>query len=390
MKKWAYSLVLLLLAGCGNEKNADSSSLPESAHSAEDSSGQEVPAVQDENRISFLAVGDNLIHRQIYEEMETADGYNFKPLYTAVAEDIQQADLAFVNQESILGGDDLGFSTYPAFNTPSQMAGDLADLGFNLVSLANNHTLDKGTQGVLNTLEIWDKQSDRVLSTGAFNSQEERDAIPLITVKGVTFSFLAYTYGTNGIKADTPYRLNYFTEERVKEDLRRAKEQSDMVIVSAHWGEEYGQEPTDYQKHYAQLLADEGADIIIGNHSHTIQPIEWIEGKEGTQTLVTYSLGNFIASTPNDVSLLGGMLTFDIQKPDLTIENVHFEPLVIQYEATDPSEILTRHHFSVNKLDEYTEEQARKHGMNGYEGHDVSIDRFHQWVEEIIDPQFRK
>src|SRR5699024_9682891 len=198
---------------------------------------------------------------------------------------------------------------------------------------------------------------------------------PTIEMKGVTFSFLAYTYGTNGIEPDVPYRLNYFDEDLVRQDVERAKEQSDMVIVSAHWGEEYALEPNDYQKHYAQLLADLGVDVVIGTHSHTIQPMEWLTGKDGNQTLVMYSLGNFIASTPNDESLLGGMVTFDIVKPELTIENVHFEPLVIQYEATDPDEILTRHNFSVNKLKNYSEEQAKQHGLNGYDGHSVSIDR---------------
>lgn len=269
------------------------------------------------------------------------------------------------------------------------MAGDLADLGFDLVSLANNHTLDKGVQGVKNTLEIWEEQSDRVIATGAFDSQEDRDEIVTFEKDDVTFSFLAYTYGTNGIPADVPYRVNYFDEDLIRQDVERAKEQSDVVLVSAHWGVEYSLEPNDFQKQYAQLFADLGVDVVIGHHSHSIQPIEWVTGEEGNETLVIYSLGNFLASTPNDVSLLGGMVTFDFVKPDLTIENVHFEPLVIHYDATVPSQLLTRHNFSVNKLKDYTQERANQHGLNGYNGYDVSLDRLNQWVEEVIDPSFR-
>jgi len=344
-----------------------------------------------EKTISFLAVGDNLIHSQIYEEAELDEGgYDFKPFYAPFAQEIQQADLAFINQESIIGGDDLGFSIYPAFNTPSQMAQNLADIGFNLVSGANNHSLDKGVQGVQNTLTIWGHQSDRTLFTGIFDSAEEREKIPLVEIKGITFSFLAYTYGTNGVQADAPYRVNYLNETQIRQDVERAKAQSDRIIVSAHWGEEYAQFPNEEQKQWAQLFADLGVAVVIGTHSHTLQPMEWLTGKDGNQTLVAYSLGNFLASTPNDVSLLGGMLTFDIQKPDLTIENVVLEPLVIHYEATDPSEILTRHHFSIDRLENYTEEQAKRHGLNGYNGHSVSMDRFYNWADTIIPSDFRK
>lgn len=394
LKKWSWSLLILALAGCGitHPTQAPSSTTDESAASTSTSSEDPATDLPEESDVlSFVAVGDNLIHSQIYDESKLPDGtYDFSPRYALLAPDIEAADLAYVNQESILGGDDLGFSTYPAFNTPSDMAGQLADMGFNLVSIANNHTLDKGIQGVRNTLSIWEEHSNDVLVTGAFDSQEARDAIPTVEMGGITFSFLAYTYGTNGIQADVPYRLNYFSEERVTQDVQRAKEQSDFVIVSAHWGDEYAQEPNDFQKSYAQLLADLGVDVVIGAHSHTIQPIEWVQGKDGSETLVLYSLGNFLASTPNDVALLGGMVNFDIQKSDLTIENVRFEPLVIHYEASVPSDIYTRESFYVTKLKDYTEEEARAHGLNGYENHTVSIDRFHQWVDTIIDPAFRQ
>src|SRR5699024_8799973 len=107
------------------------------------------------------------------------------------------------------------------------MAKNLADIGFNLVSGANNHSLDKGVQGVQNTLTIWGHQSDRTLFTGIFDSAEEREKIPLVEIKGITFSFLAYTYGTNGVQADAPYRVNYLNETQIRQDVERAKAQSD-------------------------------------------------------------------------------------------------------------------------------------------------------------------
>lgn len=162
----------------------------------------------EEKRVSFIRVGDNLIHNVIFEEAQIEDGtFDFKPMFENVAEDIEAADLAFINQETLMGGDNFGFSGYPAFNTPSDMADNLNTLGFDLVNGASNHSLDKGKQGIGNTLEIWDKQED-MLFTGVFDSRAERDAIPVIERDGVTFSFLAYTYGTNGIEPDVSYRLN--------------------------------------------------------------------------------------------------------------------------------------------------------------------------------------
>ncbi|MGB7460936.1 MAG: CapA family protein, partial [Carnobacterium jeotgali] len=211
-----------------------------------------------------MGVGDNLIHNVIFEEAQLEDGtFDFKPMFENVAEEIETADLAFINQETLIGGDDFGFSGYPAFNTPSDMSADLNELGFDLVNGASNHSLDKGRQGVVNTLDIWDKQEDMVF-TGVFDSQEERDAIPVIERDGVTFSFLAYTYGTNGIEPDVSYRLNYFDEALITQDIERAKKVSDFVIVSAHWGDEHMLEPNEFQKKYAQLFADLEVDAVIG------------------------------------------------------------------------------------------------------------------------------
>lgn len=326
MKKIGWLVIVLAVSGCAKsavEKPFDESS--EQVSSSE-SAIQAEHAASEEKRVSFVGVGDNLIHNVLFEEAQLEDGmFDFKPMFENVAEDIEAADLAFINQETLMGGDDFGFSGYPAFNTPSDMANNLNTLGFDLVNGASNHSLDKGKQGVINTLEIWDKQENMVF-TGVFDSQEERDAIPVIERDGITFSFLAYTYGTNGIEPDVSYRLNYFDETLITQDIERAKQISDFVIVSAHWGEEHMLEPNEFQKKYAQLFADLEVDAVIGTHPHVIQPIEWIEGKNGNQTLVVYSLGNFLSamSTGTENNMLGGMISFDfvLTEEEKIIENV--------------------------------------------------------------------
>ncbi len=392
MKKTGFLLAALLLSGCGNEvveKPTDTSSeIVPTSESSDKLENQN----NEEKRVSFIGVGDNLIHNVIFEEAQLADGsFDFKPMFENVADDIESADLAFINQETLIGGDEFGFSGYPAFNTPSDMANNLNELGFDLVNGASNHSLDKGKKGIINTLEIWDRQEDMVF-TGVFDSQEERDAIPVIERDGVTFSFLAYTYGTNGIEPDVSYRLNYFDEDLITQDIERAKEVSDFVIVSAHWGDEHMLEPNDFQKDYAQLFADLEVDAVIGTHPHVIQPVEWIEGKNGNQTLVVYSLGNFLSamSTGTENNMLGGMISFDfvMAEEDKDIKNVKWDATVMQYTGIKNENTDSRNYFRIYQLDEYTQELASQHALNSSQGNQLSKKSLQQTTENVIDAEF--
>lgn len=341
--------------------------------------------------VSFIGVGDNLIHNEIFEYALTDEGsYDFKSIYENVAQDIQDADLSFINQETLFGGDDRPFLGYPAFNTPSDMAADLVETGFNLMSIANNHTLDMGVSGVLNMLNYLSEYDDHIHYTGAFETQEDRDEITLIEQDGIAFSFLAYTYGTNGLAADTSYRVNYFDPDLITQDVERAKEVSDFVIVSAHWGDEHAFTPNAMQEDYAQLFADLEVDVVVGHHSHTIQPLEWITGEDGNETLVIYSLGNFLASTTSDINLLGGMVSFDFvqEEDEKFIENVYWEPLVIHYENEDPQNIDTRSFFEIYKLEDYTEELANEHGVNIHRDNELSIQKYSEIIDEAIETEF--
>ncbi|AEB29204.1 PGA biosynthesis protein CapA [Carnobacterium sp. 17-4] len=394
MKKVSCLLIVLVVSGCAKsiveKPNEDTS---EQVSSSE-SSVQVEHQTSEEKRVSFVGVGDNLIHNVIFEEAQLEDEtFDFKPMFENVAEDIEAADLAFINQETLIGGDDFGFSGYPAFNTPSDMADNLNTLGFDLVNGASNHSLDKGKQGVINTLEIWDKQENMIF-TGVFDSQEERDAIPVIERDGVTFSFLAYTYGTNGIEPDVSYRLNYFDEALITQDIERAKQISDFVIVSAHWGDEHMLEPNEFQKKYAQLFADLEVDAVIGTHPHVIQPIDWVEGKNGNQTLVVYSLGNFLSamSTGTENNMLGGMISFDfvMTEEEKSLENVKWDATVMHYTGNKSDNKDSRKAFRIYQLDDYTEEIASQHTLNSSQGNQISKESLQQTTETVIDAEFLK
>lgn len=344
-----------------------------------------------ENVVSLIGVGDNLIHDTVYADAQLSDGsFDFKKMYENFKEDAQNADIAFINQETILGGVELGLSGYPTFNSPTEIAADLEETGFNLVNLATNHCLDRSDAGIENEINAF--KNTNIVADGIYNSQEEFDTIPTFTRKGITFSFLAYTYGTNGIEAPYSYNVSYFDDALIQDEVKRAKEISDVVIVSAHWGDENTFAPNDYQKHFAQLFADCGVDLVIGTHPHTIQPVEWIQGENGNSMLCVYSLGNFIGGMLTTDNAIGGMISLDFvkEKDSISIQNVKWIPTFIHFEGNQNNILEERYNYKAYRMDQYSDSLASKHVLNGYEGNVVSMDYIESVTKDVIDEEFLK
>lgn len=264
-----------------------------------------------ETSLSLIMVGDCLIHGAIYDDAKTTNGsYDFSKMLELVKPIIQSYDLAFYNQESILGGVELGLSSYPRFNAPKEVGDAFLDLGFNLVSLANNHTLDKGKSGIYSSLNYW-QGKENVMTAGTYSSEENRITPNIMEKNGITYALLAYTTTTNGLTTfkDEPYLITVYDEELVKADIERLRDKVDLLMVSMHWGEEYTHNPTEEQKIIAEYLASLNVDIIIGHHPHVVQPIDFIGN-----TMVIYSLGNFIASQYGINKLTGLMAGVTVKK----------------------------------------------------------------------------
>ena len=286
-------------------------------------SGNSVDNTKEENySIKLLMVGDNLINDKIYNTMKTNDTYDFKPIYTYIKEINKDYDLAYYNQETILGGSSIGVSSYPAFNSPYEVGDATIDAGFNLVSLATNHTLDRGEQAIINSRDYWNSK-DNVLAVGSYSSNEEKDEIHILKKNNITYTMLNYTYGTNGIKvpSNKEYLVNVWPctgndpstdtkyqeyKKTVKEDIEKVRDKVDLLIVAIHWGIEYKYTPNEYQKDMASYLASLGVNIIIGTHPHVVEPITYIDN-----TLVIYSLGNFVSAqdTVEDYNTRVGLLS---------------------------------------------------------------------------------
>ena len=267
-----------------------------------------------EYKTNLIMVGDALIHGSVYRDANRLAGYNgydFKPQIKYIKEIVKDYDIAYYNQETILGGtaNGLKLNDYPTFNSPQEVGDAMIDAGFNLVSLATNHTVDSGKRAVLNSREYWNKQ-ENVQAVGSYSSDEEKKALEtkVLESNGITYAMLNYTYGTNGMPVSDSYLVNVWPtdldlnivssdtkyqayKETVKKDIEAIRNKVDVLIVAMHWGVEYTHTPTQYEKDMAKFLADNDVDIIIGTHPHVIQPVEWID-----DTIVFYSLGNFISA----------------------------------------------------------------------------------------------
>lgn len=290
--------------------------------------------------LSLVMAGDALLHTPVFKDAQKVDSstgaitYNFAKMFAPIAPLIARYDLAFYNQETILGGTELGLSSYPSFNSPQEFGDTMLSLGFNLISLANNHTLDKGERGVRAMLAYWHtKEAESIARAmpitiaGSYTSQEDRDKPRIYEKNGITYALLAYTYGTNGIPIPKgkEYLVNVYTKDMLIRDVKALRDKVDLLLVSMHWGIEYDFAPSKEQREFAALLASLGVDIVIGNHPHVIQPIEKIGN-----TLVIYSHGNLI-SAQKGINKRVGMLTsvrihlFDTKKREALLARLGAE-----------------------------------------------------------------
>jgi len=252
---------------------------------------------------TLVAVGDIMVHSpQITSAYSASTStYSFDDSFEEVAPILQTGDWVIGNLETTLAGSDYPYTGYPMFNSPDALADALVNAGFNILGTANNHSYDRREIGVLRTLE---QLRDRdLVAVGTNASFAEREQIHIVDKHNISMALLAYTYGTNGIPVpeDKPYLVNLIDEEQMKLDITKAREEgADVVTIMLHYGNEYARQPSEYQKELARKLISWGADIILGSHTHLVQPYEFVETKDELGNprngVVIYSLGNFISN----------------------------------------------------------------------------------------------
>lgn len=323
----------LLLTGCTPEQVAFSESTSVGFE------GRTVPTdiipskISRTRTASISAIGDVLIHGTVYKDAQTEDGYDFNSMFEKVKPYLSQSDITIANSESIIGGSEIGVSTYPSFNSPYEVGDALKDAGIDIVSMANNHTLDRGVKAIENAIGYWN--SIGMKHAGSYLSAAEQKEITTMTKNDITFSFLSFTYGTNGIltPAGKDYLVNRIDKNEIQKDLAKARAVSDIVVLSLHFGTEYEAMPNAEQIDLAHFSAANGADIIIGHHPHVLQPAEWIDTVDGRKAFVVYSLGNFLSGQDVLERKIGGILHLTVEKT----ENAEGNTYIIKNPAFTPT-----------------------------------------------------
>ena len=319
-----------------------------------------------EDELDLVMAGDVLLHlRLAYWSENGKGGYDFNPIFKLIKPIIQKADLAIVNQETILGGKELGVSGYPTFNGPYELGDAIANAGFDVVLQSNNHSLDRGKQGIYNCLNFW-KKYPKIKTVGINTSEAQKKKLCIYKKNGIKVAILNYTYGTNGIPLpkDMPYAVNYLVKDEVINDIKRAEKEADFTIVCPHWGTEYFRGISDYQKIWSKIFVENGVDLVLGAHPHVIEPIKYVTDKKtGHKMLVYYSLGNFVNSTMSD-GRVGDRYVGGIAKVKLK-RGADNKVRIAKYgvKATVMHNGGTKYGSRVYPLSKYTEELAKKNVM---------------------------
>lgn len=335
---------------------------------------------------SVIAVGDNLYHQSLIDAGASEDGnWNYDKIYTHITDAIKDADIRMIDQETVFTTDHDSVSSYPSFATPTEVGDAIVKAGFNVVESANNYIDDFGEGFLTDTLNFWKTKYPDVTLLGIHDSQEDADTVKIREVNGIKIAFLDYTYGTNvgGIEGKD-YMIDMIRKEKITTMIQKAKQQADCIIFVAHWGTEDETMPNEYEKQWAAYLMEQGVNVIIGGHPHVLQPYGRISDGKGNETVVFYSLGNFVSTQQKLEELLGGMAKFTIQK---TVENGKtsiqiltptVEPLVMHYNS-DAGE------FGPYMLSDYTEELASQNGVQKYIGDGVfTLDNLKKKFNEIM------
>lgn len=324
-------LILLVLGACiffclkssnntptnlfGNKTGNNQESEPASS---DDVKEEEPP---EDTKITMSVIGDIMCHDSQYKDayVKESDTYDFSYVFSDIKYYLQIADIAVGNLETTFAGKSVGYSNYPTFNTPEQLAYDLKKIGLDVLSTANNHSLDKGYKGLVSTLNYLDDAD--IAHTGTYASEEDQNKILIKNVKGISMAFLSFTYGTNGIPVPSgkDYCVNLIDEDLILEQITLAKEQNpDMICVFMHWGVEYKTKQNKTQEQLADLLLKNGVDVILGGHPHVLQPMEkrQVTLEDGTtkDAFIIYSLGNFISGQTKEPTKSSALLTLNITK----------------------------------------------------------------------------
>ena len=336
---------------------------------------------EDKKSFTFVGVGDNLYHEAMYWYQNYRNGYyDFDSYYEMTNKYTQNADLAYINFETLCIGESYGLSGYPTFNGPTEILSSVNKAGFDWWSLSSNHSLDRGADGLLAQIDLIHNEYPNVITAGSHISQEDKNRALVKEINGIKVGFLGYTYGLNGfsLPEDKPWLVDLIDKDQIKQDMEALNKVSDVQMVSMHWGNEYQTEPTQEQEDLANYLNELGVEVVIGSHPHVIEPAKIIKGKN-QNTLVYYSLGNYTSAQDMDITMVGGMASFTLNyDPDTkttSFTDTKFIPLITWFDTGFND-------WKTYMIDDYNDSIASTHRLSSE--YDLSKEWVQQFVQSVM------
>lgn len=386
-----FGLLCCFIACSASSKGlSEKSSVRESKEKSVETVGQDSAAVQEiapeakpdstVEEVTFFAVGDVLFHTPLFKDCaEDSLKCDFGYIFEAWRPDIAAADIAIVNQETIFVPRASGYASYPSFGSPEEVG--LAEIaaGFDVITHATNHTIDRGSAAVDYTLDFWAGKPAVVL--GIHASAPAADSVAVIEKKGIRFSLVNFTYGLNGqrLPAGRPFLVDLLDSAGAwVEKVRRAERAADVTVAFMHFGTEYTELPSKEAVRFAEMAIDAGADILVCAHPHVVEPFGIYTTKSGNRALVYWSLGNFVSNQQQLATNLGGVAKFAVRKiargndARFEISAATFEGSVTQQEAGN---------YRAIPLDIYTDSLAEVHGLKS---------KLPEWTLSNLQEAFRK
>lgn len=282
---------------------------------------------EDKSQVTILAMGDMIFHQPIVKNYRSNETYNFTPIFSNISAEINEADIAVANFEGSVNSN-RKLSGFPLFNFPKESIYSLKNAGFDLMSTANNHALDTGLDGVVETLAHINDSGMK--SFGTLSEDGEKGIV--VEENGIKIGFISFTDTLNGMDSlmrDKEYSVNTFSQDFEK-DLKILKEKSDIVIVYPHWGNEYQYHPSDRQLFLKEKLQESGANIILGSHPHVLQRYQ-IEERDNNKFFTIFSMGNALSNQRVEYLKKSGVDTGALVKLVIEKDNIKGETKIKSY-----------------------------------------------------------
>ncbi len=334
-KKWLFAVLALFILGGGGAAaySYKFKSKPVQPVASNQESLIKQAVAKPTGTIIMLVTGDFYAYDTVNAAAKTATGYDYSPLMAPMKPIMDKYDIRFCSQATLGGGIDKGVSGYPTFNAPTEWSKALEDLGCNLINVGSNHTNDKGQEAINSALAHYDSNKNILAINGANRSTEEQARIRYFTLKQVKFAYLSYTT-TSQKPPDAPFSINLYNAETAKKQVEEARKEAQFVIVSMNWGKEDSGDVQPEQDTIAQALVTAGADLVVGNGPHIVQPAKILNGANGRQGLVWFSLGNAVNSQLLSDNLFGGIGIVNIDVATQNMTDPGFLPTYMHYEWT--------------------------------------------------------